>query len=573
MPALRLQALAWTLVLGILTLSAGAEDLHLKKDISVGGSPVSSAEVWVKGARERDVTSGPTGGLVTIRQCDLKRTLTINEQSQAYLVANDAQNDSAAQAAALLGGPAPAPAGGTITQIATITDTGERKQISGYTARHLKTSVVVTSSANSCSQVSQKYDIDGWYADLAKEQSACAEALPPIRQADNCSDRVIVRRKGTAKPGYALVETITLHNDDSTTTKIDVATSSISKEAAAAELFDVPAGYREVKSIAELYGAAQPAQFAAQPMNQQQAFSVPAPSALGTPGPAGSTVAAAAQPGKHGGSFLSPMTSMAASMAGKGGMTGQAQQMVSMAGMQQAMGSQLQPQGMPGVQGMSGMQGQMSGASIPLPQSLGPKAPGKIRIGIAPAQAQLGQGNDAQNDYGTPVRNSIIYLMNGPSVEIAALDSRLPMQVQAEAQQKQCDYILMSGVTIKHGGGGFGKFMKAGNMAASMTPIGMMAHTAGAMAAAQAATMATQAMSQAAVQAAQQAATSQLSGLNGQIKNKDDVTVEYHLYPTGQDKSVLDNVLKGKAKSDGEDVMTPLMQQAANNVLTQVAKK
>ena len=39
MPALRLQALAWTLVLGILTLSAGAEDLHLKKDISVGGSP------------------------------------------------------------------------------------------------------------------------------------------------------------------------------------------------------------------------------------------------------------------------------------------------------------------------------------------------------------------------------------------------------------------------------------------------------------------------------------------------------------------------------------------------------
>jgi len=245
-----------------------------------------------------------------------------------------------------------------------------------------------------------------------------------------------------------------------------------------------------------------------------------------------------------------------------------------MAGMQQTMGSQLQgAQGMPGMQGMSGMQGQMAGAGIPLPQSLGPKAPGKIRIGIAPAQAQLGQGNDAQNDYGSPVRNSIIYLMSGPSVEIAALDSRLPMQVQAEAQQKQCDYILMSGVTIKHGGGGFGKFMKVGNMAASMTPIGMMAHTAGAMAAAQAATMATQAMSQAAVQAAQQAATSQLSGLNGQIKNKDDVTVEYHLYPTGQDKSVLDNVLKGKAKSDGEDVMTPLIQQAANNVLTQVTKK
>lgn len=107
-----------------------------------------------------------------------------------------------------------------------------------------------------------------------------------------------------------------------------------------------------------------------------------------------------------------------------------------------------------------------------------------------------------------------------------------------------------------------------------MTPIGMMAHTAGAVAAAQAASTAAQvAAQQAAIQAAQQAATSQLSGLNGQIKQRDDVTVEYHLYPTGQDKSVLDNVLKGKAKSDGEDVFTPLMQQAANNVLTQVTKK
>jgi len=239
---------------------------------------------------------------------------------------------------------------------------------------------------------------------------------------------------------------------------------------------------------------------------------------------------------------------------GQGGMMAQAQQM--------GMGKMMTPGGVP------------SAAPMPLPQALGPKAPGKIRIGIAPAQAQLGQGNDAQNDYGTPVRNSIIYLMNGPSVEIAALDSRLPQQVQVEAQQKQCDYIMMSGVTIKHGSSGFGKFMKAGNMAASMTPIGMMAHTAGAVAAAQAATTAAQvAAQQAAIQAAQQAATSQLSGLNGQIKQRDDVTVEYHLYPTGQDKSVLDNVLKGKAKSDGEDVFTPLMQQAANSVLTQVTKK
>src|SRR5690348_13532128 len=86
--------------------------------------------------------------------------------------------------------------------------------------------------------------------------------------------------------------------------------------------------------------------------------------------------------------------------------------------------------------GMSGMSNMPAAAPVPIPQAMGPKAPGKIRIGVAPSQAQVGQGNNA-GDYGTPIRNSIILTMNGPAVEIAALDSRLPMQLVAEAQQKQ----------------------------------------------------------------------------------------------------------------------------------------
>src|SRR5258707_4645857 len=101
------------------------------------------------------------------------------------------------------------------------------------------------------------------------------------------------------------------------------------------------------------------------------------------------------------------------------------------------MGAQLPNNGMPG------MQGSVAPNAVPLPQALGPKAPGKIRIGIAPAQAQLGQGNNAQADYATPIRNSIVLMMSGPAVEITPLDSRLRLQIQAEAQQEQCDYILM----------------------------------------------------------------------------------------------------------------------------------
>jgi hypothetical protein len=158
--------------------------------------------------------------------------------------------------------------------------------------------------------------------------------------------------------------------------------------------------------------------------------------------------------------------------------------------------------------------------------------------------------------------------MNGPAVEIAALDSHIPIQLQAEAQQKQCDYILFSSVAVKHQKGGFGNFAKFGGMAASMTPMGAMAHgMGGAMAAQTAASVA----AQAAQQQAMNQAVSQLSGFNGQIKSKDDVSVQYSLSQTGGAAPVLQNSLAGKAKSDGEDVLTPLLQQTANTVLTQVS--
>jgi hypothetical protein len=204
------------------------------------------------------------------------------------------------------------------------------------------------------------------------------------------------------------------------------------------------------------------------------------------------------------------------------------------------------------------------------PQPLGPKAPGKIRIGVAPAQAQMGQGNNAQADYGTPIRNSIVLLMSGPAVEITALDSRLPIQVQAEAQQKECDYILYASVTVKHGGGGgFGKFMKSAGPLASMAPIAGMGGGMGGAMAGQVAGVA----AQTAAQMAQQQVMNQLAGFNGQIKSKDDVSVGYQLFPAGQSTPKLQNTLAGKAKSDSEDVLTPLILQAANTVLTEVTKK
>ena len=477
---------------------------------------------------------------------------------KALLAANDPQDEGSLKASALMGGTQAPASGGTITQTITVTDTGERKPIHGYTARHLKTSVLVEASANACSQVNQKYEIDGWYADFAKEQASCAQALPPIRQAENCNDQVIVRRKGTGKPGSPLVESVTLHNGEDVT-QIDVAVSDISKQTLNAGLFDVPAGYREVKTLAELHGVQQVGGQTAAYAAPQTAYSAPT---YNTPPP---------QQAMQGNSFAGSAAAAQLGMSAfqQKAMMAQAQQAMAMNSMQQGDMQGFSSQFQEGAMGGGSANGGVAPAQVPLPQAVGPKAAGKIRIGIAPAQAQLGQGNSAQADYGTPIRNAIILIMNGPAVEITGLDARLPIQVQAEAQQKQCDYILMSNVMVKHAGGGFGSFMKKAGPMSSMIPMAGMAGGMGGAMASQAASVAMQT----AAQAAQQNAMNQLSGFNGQIKSKDDVTVEYQLYPTGQPTVKLQNSLNAKAKLNGEDVMTPLIQQAANTILTEVTKK
>ena len=544
MPSQTLRCIGWFALL-LMPLAAQAQDLHIKKNILVGGHVVSSTESSIKGARERTVNQGPNGSTISLRQCDLNRTITMNEQLQTYLIANDPQDENAAKAAALATGTAASEAaGGKVVITTTVTDTGERKTMYGLPARHLKAKVVEEPSSDACTQARQTFEVDGWFADISKERAACESFAPPVQQGSGCHDTVISRRVGSGKPGYPLQESITMPQADGTTTTVSIQISELSKQDLPAEMFDVPAGYRQVNSLAELNGGGQ----MGVPPNAQAG--VASPSSLGQP---------TTRPNVSAAQMMNPMTGPATAMALQ----------------QQAMAQAAQAGYSPNMMGMSQMGGGQPSASVATPQPLGPKAPGKIRIGVAPPDAQLGQGNNAAADYSTPVRNAEVALMSGPAVEIAALDSRIAMQLQAEAQQKQCDYILFSSVAVKHGGGGFGKFAKFGGMAASMTPVGMaagMGSGMGGAVAAQSAGMAASAAAQAAAMSAQQQALGQLSGFNGQIKSKDEITVQYQLVPSGQTSPVTQNSLKAKAKSDGEDVLTPLLQQTASNVLGAVSK-
>lgn len=516
-------------VLALTPWMAQAQDLKVSRKISVGGSSFTS-DTYVKGARERNVMNMP-GGMsnVTIHQCDLKRTLNVNDQSQSYLAVPDPTSDEANSAAALLGGAPVAQSGGKIILNTTIADTGERKQMFGFAARHLKTTVQADSAAGACSQVHQKFEIDGWYADVSKEQAGCAHLTPPMRPGETCHDQVVSHSSGKGKPGFPLAEKITIQNGDAQPLTMDFEVAAVSKDKLPADLFDVPVNYRQATTFAELY---------APPPAAQVMAGTPA---AGTP---------QAQVG-------SPTAYPAAPMAGN-----------PMAMMNPEMMAQAQAAAMgmrPGA-GIPGMPGAPAagGTAIAAPQQLGPKAPGKIRIGVASPDAQVGQGTNSGMDYATPIRNVIIQYMTGPAVEVAAIGSRIPIQIQAEAQQKQCDYLLYSGVTVKHGGGGgFGRFMKMAGPATNVVPMVGMAKGMGAAAAASAASSA----------AAQAQALNSLANFNGQIKSKDEVTISYQLVAFGQQAPKLSNTLKAKATSDGQDVLSPLIQDLANTVLTEAAKK
>lgn len=145
--------------------------------------------------------------------------------------------------------------------------------------------------------------------------------------------------------------------------------------------------------------------------------------------------------------------------------------------------------------------------------------------------------------------------LGGPNTQLVPIDALLPTQVEAEAQQKQCDYIVYSSLTQKKTG--HGGFLGRASGMAGMVPMMGAARSAGAIAAAANATY-----------VAQQAAT-----LSRGVKAKNEVTLEYKLQAPGNATPLVTDTQKAKASSDGEDVITPMVEKAATAIMAQLTKK
>ena len=179
------------------------------------------------------------------------------------------------------------------------------------------------------------------------------------------------------------------------------------------------------------------------------------------------------------------------------------------------------------------------------------KKPKLTRIGIALPKADLGQGFQGPTA-GESLRLLESRYLGGPNIEVVTLAALLGSQVEAEAKEKACDYVVYSAMTQKKRSG-MG-FLKAATALSSMTPIGAMVGAATAAASAA-------------------AAASGAASMSSQVRAKNEVTFEYHMFAPGNTTPVLENKVTAKAKTDGEDVITPLVEAAFTSIVEKVVPK
>ncbi len=441
--------------------------------------------LYIKGARMRNEIGESSIGITTIVQCDLKRTLMINEKTKTYMVVPDSNAAAGSVAAGGGGSPGPAsdsqpstvPRGGVVNVTNTITDTGERKEMFGFTARHIKTSMVRKASPDACEK-DMKLETDGWYIDFqyafeCPSQTPKHQALP-VQPQPGCKDEVRTKTVGTAKLGFPLLVTTTIFAADGTSTSMTQEVLELSRQPLQAALFEVPEGYALAKDMQELYGMG----------------------------------AAASSP---------TIKESKSSSAGVIPVTGN------------------------------------NSASVASATS--PKKPGAIRIGMIMPKVQLTAGDTAQA--AEALRTSFAGYLNSPTIEVVSLESRLPSLAMNEARQSQCDYVLFVSMVQKKGGGGgmFGRALGGfAGAAAGHIPGGGSAGTA----------------------AARSVAVSGVytsAHIAGSIKAKDEIGLEHKLEPTDGAGKGVSATNKAKASRDGEDVVTPLIEKAAENVVATVSKQ
>ena len=188
-------------------------------------------------------------------------------------------------------------------------------------------------------------------------------------------------------------------------------------------------------------------------------------------------------------------------------------------------------------------------------QDAAPNAKAMTLICLAPVTVEA---TPAGMDPVAAVRDAFMNFLSGPSLGVQPLTARLQSQVREEAKLAGCRFLLLP--SIKHerktgGGGLLGRVAGGAVQQGAWAVAGSAGSTAGRIAAG----------------AAAGAASSAVSGYASGSQQSDELTISYRL-ESADGKQLLKKSEKQKAKSAGEDLLTPVVQRAAEAIAVAVAK-
>jgi len=183
-------------------------------------------------------------------------------------------------------------------------------------------------------------------------------------------------------------------------------------------------------------------------------------------------------------------------------------------------------------------------------------APPPARICIVPpsVEATVGSADNAI----AAVRESFVSILAGPSLTVTPLAARLEGQAREEAKSGNCRFLLFTSVKHTRKSGGL-----LGHLAAGAVQNG--AYAVGSSSSSTVARVATSAAAGAAGAAASAYTYASI------VKTRDELALVSRL-ESGDGKVLLQRTDKRKASSDGEDLVTPVVQHAAEAIADVVTR-
>jgi hypothetical protein len=182
-------------------------------------------------------------------------------------------------------------------------------------------------------------------------------------------------------------------------------------------------------------------------------------------------------------------------------------------------------------------------------QNDGAALPNVTQICLAPASVEAAPSGV---DPIAAVRDAFTSFLTGPTITVQSLNARLQSQVREEARLAGCRFLLFPSVKHerKSGGGGiFGKVASGAVQQGAWAVTGSTGSTVGRVVAG----------------AAAGAASGAVYDYASSSRIKDELTLSYRL-ESGAGAVLVEKSEKRKAKSDGEDLLTPLVQRAAEAI-------